>query len=68
MRAFPGAKPEPCPSPEALAIWNLMGGEIDWAALPLLAEMKGVQDIDLVIIGLTAIRDHFRSQAATDGE
>lgn len=46
--------------PEVLDIWNLMGGEINWAALPLLAEMKGVQDIEMLIIGLTAIREHFR--------
>lgn len=57
--------PEPCPMPEVLDIWNLLGGEINWQALPLLAEMKGVQDIEMLIIGLTTIREHFRAQSAT---
>ncbi|HSH47553.1 MAG TPA: hypothetical protein VK991_03070, partial [Halomonas sp.] len=62
-RSHPGADADPCPAPEAVAIWNLMGGEIDWQALPLLAEIKGVKDIELLITGLTTIRDHFRAEA-----
>lgn len=40
-----------------------MGGEIDWNGLELLAEIKGVKDIELLITGLTTIRDHFRAEA-----
>lgn len=49
------AAPEPG---TALAIraWNVMGG-IDWAALPVVAELFGISDIDLLIHQLVAIRD-----------
>ena len=40
-----------------------MGGEIDWQAVPMLAEIKGVNDIELLITCLTTIRDHFREEA-----
>lgn len=33
-----------------------MGG-IDWAALPVVAELFGISDIDLLIHQLVAIRD-----------
>jgi len=33
-----------------------MGG-IDWAALPVVAEMLGVNDIEGLVTDLTAIRD-----------
>ena len=34
-----------------------MGGTIDWAALPLLVEIHGVDDIELLIDQLVAIRE-----------
>ena len=33
-----------------------MGG-MDWAALPVIAEMLGVKNIDALIMDLTVIRD-----------
>lgn len=36
--------------------WNLMGG-LDWTALPIVAELLGVEDIDLLVAQLVAIRD-----------
>ena len=41
--------------------WNLMGGTLDWQALPLLAELLGVRDPELWIRGLVQIRDHRRA-------
>lgn len=34
-----------------------MGG-LDWAALPVVVEMLGVTDVELLILQLIAIRDH----------
>lgn len=34
-----------------------MGG-IDWAALPIVCEMLGIQDVETLIVQLVAIRDH----------
>jgi len=39
-----------------LKIWNTCGG-IDWAALPLLAELYGVDDMEILIEELVAIRE-----------
>lgn len=34
-----------------------MGGAIDWQALPLVAEMFGIEDIEILIAQLVAIRE-----------
>lgn len=34
-----------------------MGGELDWVALPVIAEMLGIEDIEKTIVQLAAIRD-----------
>jgi len=34
-----------------------MGG-IDWAALPVVAEILGIDDIETLVVQLVAIRDH----------
>jgi len=41
-----------------------MGGEIDWRALPAVAEILGVDDLELLVHGLIEIREHFRRQRA----
>ncbi len=46
----------------AIEAWNLMGGEIQWAALDAVGEMFGVEDVDLFVHQLAAIRDHQRSE------
>lgn len=35
-----------------------MGGTIDWAALPLVAELLGFDDLERLIVQLDAIRTH----------
>lgn len=40
--------------------WNLMGGSLDWQALPIVCEMLSVEDPDLLVRGLAQIREHFR--------
>lgn len=35
----------------------MMGGQIDWVALPLIAEYLEVQDFELLIDGLMVIAD-----------
>lgn len=34
-----------------------MGGVLDWAALPVLAEMLGIEDVEKTILQLAAIRE-----------
>jgi hypothetical protein len=41
----------------ALKAWNLMSG-IEWAALPIIAEIYGIEDFELFLRYLAAIRDH----------
>lgn len=37
-----------------------MGGQIDWAGLPLVADLLGVDDLEMLITQLLTIRDHGR--------
>jgi hypothetical protein len=41
-----------------------MGGEIDWQALPVVAELIGFDDIERLVDGLLTIRDELNAQAA----
>lgn len=43
---------------DALAIraWNLMNATIDWNALPVIAEMFGIDDVEGFITRIDAIR------------
>lgn len=36
-----------------------MGG-LDWQALPIIVEMLGIDDVDILIAQLIALRDHNR--------
>ena len=36
--------------------WNLMGGTIDWAGLPVVAQVVGMDDLELLAEGLAQIR------------
>lgn len=40
--------------------WNIMGGQIDWAALPVICEMLSVDDPELMITGLVILREAMR--------
>lgn len=39
-----------------------MSGQIDWAALPVLAEMFGVEDVQLLILQLDLIRRDLQTE------
>ena len=47
--------PGESPAPIALQVWNACRG-IDWHALPILAEIHGVTDVELLIVELMTIR------------
>lgn len=34
-----------------------MGGQIDWAGLPLVADLLGIDDLEILITQLAALRD-----------
>jgi hypothetical protein len=34
-----------------------MGGTIDWAGLPLVASMLGIEDLEILVAQLAALRD-----------
>lgn len=40
-----------------------MNGALDWSALPVVAEMLGINDIEWLVMQLHAIRDFKRSEA-----
>jgi len=46
-------------------IWNTMGGQIDWSALPVLCEVHGVDDVERLIRELIAIRAFMDMKRAT---
>lgn len=37
-----------------------MGGQIDWAALPVVAELLGADDVETLVADLIVIRDGMR--------
>lgn len=43
---------------KVVAGWNLMGGDIEWAALDAVAAMVGVEDVELFVRGLLQIRTY----------
>lgn len=49
------------PSDVALAIraWNMLGG-MEWAGIPLVAELLGYEDLDILVAQLETIRDSQR--------
>lgn len=36
----------------------MMGGHIDWVALPVVAEIIGITDIECLLIQLETIKEH----------
>ncbi|MEI6317414.1 MAG: hypothetical protein WCS09_02790 [Pseudomonadota bacterium] len=40
-----------------MVAWNWMGGEIHWSAFEPIAEMLGVDDVELLIRAVLAIRE-----------
>ncbi len=51
---------EPAQSADNLALraWDLMGGEINWSAFPMVIALLGIDDVDLFVVRLVAIQDH----------
>lgn len=47
----------------AVRIWNMMGGQLDWQALPILCEICGIVDVEILLTELYAIRAHLALQA-----
>lgn len=41
----------------AVRAWNLLGG-MDWSGIPVIAEMLGFDDIEMLVAQLVVIRDH----------
>lgn len=46
----------PCPAPESVKAWNLLGG-MEWAGLETVAEIVGICDIEGLVHDMTTIRD-----------
>lgn len=53
--------PGPVPDGAALAVvaWNMLGG-LDWAGLPIIAEILGIEDLEMLVAQLIVLRDHGR--------
>ncbi len=60
----PAIRPNTAPPPMArlaITVWNTMGG-LDWAALPIVADLHGITDIETLVALLVAIRDDQTAQ------
>lgn len=55
VAALPPGQP-PAEAELAIAAWNMLGG-LDWAGLPHVAEMLGIEDLEMLVTQLVAIRD-----------
>ena len=44
----------------AVRAWNWMGGQIDWSGLPLVADLLGIEDLEMLITQLATLRDFQR--------
>lgn len=59
---MPGAAPASYEHRLVIRIWNFMDGSIDWSALPVLVNLYGIDDPEILIEQLQAIREHMRRQ------
>lgn len=41
---------------QAIAAWNLMGSTLDWAALPIVMAILGIEDVETLVRQLNAMR------------
>ena len=59
MQSNPRFVPAPPPTnaTRAVDVWNMLGGEINWSALPMLVELLDINDADILIRDLIVIRD-----------
>lgn len=55
MPGFDSQPPEE--SRPAIRAWQLMGNAIEWGALEIVAELLGIDDVEVLILELAAIRD-----------
>ena len=42
----------------AMRAWNMMGQQLDWSALPVIAELFGIDDVEEFSDDILCIRDH----------
>jgi len=42
----------------AVKAWNMMGGKIEWAALEIVVEIIGINDIEQLLAQLEKIKKH----------
>jgi hypothetical protein len=40
----------------AIKAWNYMGGELNWQALPVVADLLGITDVERFLVELVTIR------------
>ena len=55
----PAAAPADPEVASVIRAWNLLGG-LDWAGLEPVMDLIGFDDPELLIHGLTTLRDHFQ--------
>jgi hypothetical protein len=41
----------------SIEVWNEMGGDLQWSALPVLCAIHGIEDVESLISQLVAIRN-----------
>lgn len=48
-------------------VWNMMGGRVEWTAMPLIVDLLGVADPEEMVHDLLIVRDHFDRLRAANG-
>ncbi len=54
------------PDDICIEAYNMMGGCLDWHALPLVVEIFGIDDVETFVQQLIAIRDFQRKQSEVE--
>jgi hypothetical protein len=51
---------------QSIEVWNMLEsqGSVDWAGLPMVVGLLGVEDIDGLMMRLKAIKQYLRESAA----
>ncbi|MDJ0792442.1 MAG: hypothetical protein QNJ71_11145 [Acidimicrobiia bacterium] len=47
---------------DAIEAWNMLGGQIDWSALPVICDILDIVDPETLARDLVTMRDHFARQ------
>lgn len=66
LSKHPEAKSE-MPDTPAIEAWQMMGGEVDWSAIPQVCDLLEVEDPHALYLDLRVMQTHLRHRAGHNG-